>query len=242
MTNEEKNPSESDYYSLNLKRFIDWFLEYTEPMLSILTKNLPIKVAGEICAEARIEFEKMLPNLPYIGGDQNQGTKWILLSAAWVSFYRPLNKRGTSTEDIGRILYDAYVEDLAATPEEEYQKRGAARFSETYIAGFKSWTESDAKRFEKDFVITFVDGEGRDFDYGADYHFCPCADIFKEQGASKLAPYFCQVDFPEHKLMGTGLVRHKTLAQGDDICDFRFKKNREIRQDWSTEVPKFQSK
>lgn len=30
-------------------------------------------------------------------------------------------------------------------------------------------------------------------------------------------------------------------AQGDDLCDIRFKKGRPVRQDWSTEVPKFRS-
>ena len=242
MANSKNGPPGGDYYTTNHKRFMDWFLEFTERILPIITKATSVKLAGEICAEARVEFEIMLPSLPFIGGDQSEGTKWILLAAAWVSFSRPLSKTGKNTTEIGRILYDQYADQLSTVAEEEYQKRGLVRFSDATISGIKAWTESGEKRFEKDFVMTFVDGADQEFDYGLDYHFCPCNDFFQEQGAGELAPYFCQVDFPEHKLMGTGLVRHKTLAQGDEICDFRFKKGREIHQDWSTEIPKFQKK
>lgn len=84
-------------------------------------------------------------------------------------------------------------------------------------------------------------GNGSDFDYGYDYLHCPCCEYFKSHEAADLAVYFCLLDFPEHKLMGTGLTRTKTPAQGDDLCDFRFKKGRPLRQDWSTEVPKIKS-
>jgi hypothetical protein len=242
MANSENNQAGSDYYIISRKYYLDWFLEYTEQILPKLTKSMPIKKAGEICAEARIKFEKILPGLPYLGGDQNEATKWIVLAAGWVSFYHPLKARGPKVGEIGRVLYSNYVEQLAKTPESEFQQRGEKRFSESYLSGMKAWTERSEKLFEKDFVIKFVEGVDQEFDYGLDYHFCPCKELFKEQNAAELAPYFCQVDFPEHKLMGTGLVRKKTLAQGDDICDFRFKKGREVVQNWSTEVPKFQPK
>ena len=42
--------------------------------------------------------------------------------------------------------------------------------------------------------------------------------------------------------MGTGLRRQGTLAQGDALCDFRYKKGRAVVQDWQSEVPRFQGK
>ncbi len=42
--------------------------------------------------------------------------------------------------------------------------------------------------------------------------------------------------------MATGLVRTKTLAMGDGVCDFRFKKGRTITQDWASEVPRIKKK
>ena len=68
-------------------------------------------------------------------------------------------------------------------------------------------------------------------------HANECLDL--SQGAAEVAPYFCLNDFILSRAEGTGLSRAHTLAQGHDRCDFRYKKGREVTQDWDTETPKF---
>ena len=242
MAKEVNVQTETNYYQLNHDRFMEWFREQADQALAYLSKKMSIDAARKICADAREEFEKQLPNLPNIGGDQGIGTRWMLLAALWVSFFRPLKAKGTKVSDIGRTMYDLYEAQLEATPREEFLKIGAERFSEAYIAEMKTRSKTSTPLYEKDFVLTYVDGQGEDFDYGFDVQFCPCADYFKEQEAEELAPYFCLVDIPENKRMGTGLVRTKTLAKGDDLCNFRFKKGRKMLQDWDSEAAKFPQK
>ena len=43
-------------------------------------------------------------------------------------------------------------------------------------------------------------------------------------------------DFDRSRTYGTGLQRTKTIARGDGICNFRFKKDRPVVQNWSTEL------
>lgn len=57
----------------------------------------------------------------------------------------------------------------------------------------------------------------------------------------ELAPYLCLSDYVLSKAMNRGLVRYKTLAEGAEVCDFRFKKGQEtfvypLRDGWP---PKF---
>jgi len=54
---------------------------------------------------------------------------------------------------------------------------------------------------------------------------CGLVKWFREQGVPEIAPIACEGDFVWAEFMtGLKLVRTKTLAQGDDICDFRYVK------------------
>jgi len=48
--------------------------------------------------------------------------------------------------------------------------------------------------------------------------------FLSKQRASELAPYICTADIIYSDLFGWGLTRTKTIAEGFEKCDFRFKK------------------
>jgi len=54
---------------------------------------------------------------------------------------------------------------------------------------------------------------------------CGLADWFRDQGVPEIAPIACEGDFIVAEfLTGLELKRTKTIAGGDDICDFRYVK------------------
>ena len=56
-----------------------------------------------------------------------------------------------------------------------------------------------------------------------DVTLCPLADYFKDQGMPEITPYAaCNLDFCTADAFGITLTRTKTIAQGDDHCDFRW--------------------
>jgi hypothetical protein len=55
-------------------------------------------------------------------------------------------------------------------------------------------------------------------------------------GWCELAPYACFQDYPLSRLDGRGLERTKTLAWGDDVCDFRFNKGRRCTRSWASDI------
>jgi len=227
-----------DYYVSNSEKFMAQFEKTLIAAQSYLKTKNGTGTAQSICKSARNEFSRLLPDLPYIGGDKHPGTKWILLSGHWIAFLRPMKAKGFTTQLAAQMMYDLYVNYLDTLPEEKMIKKGRYMFTPDYMDIMKNWAQK-SKGQQVDWVADFIPGDGKSFDYGIDYHFCPCFDYFKAQGAADMAPYFCLVDFPEHKLMDTGLVRTKTLAQGDEICNFRYKKDRAVTQDWSTEIVNF---
>ncbi len=230
--------SGQNYYQLNGEKFMVSFEKTLTAAMAYLTAKYDNATAREICKTARNEFKQLLPGLTDIGGDRHPGTKWMLLAGHWVAFMRPMREKGYSVESAARMLYDLYQEDLNMIPKKEMIARGQYMFTEKYITAMKNWSDRSKEQCI-DWVADFIPGDGNSFDFGIDYHYCPCLAYFSSKDAKEIAPYFCLVDFPEHRLMGTGLMRTQTLAQGNDVCDFRYKKGRQVTQDWSTEVQKF---
>lgn len=80
-------------------------------------------------------------------------------------------------------------------------------------------------------VFDFVEGERAEggFEYGVDYRRCAIRELAIAQGAAEFAPYICLADVSGSDLLGWGLARTETLAQGGSRCDFRFHRGGETR-------------
>lgn len=204
-----------------------------------LSDKYDTATADKVCNVARGEYDKLIALLPDIGGEAHPGFKWLTLAALWVAFLRPLNALAHGVEETARVFYDAFVAELEKRPREELIRQGEWLFTQQYADMMQIWSAHTKTQSTGDWVVDFVPEQADRFDHGLDFHYCPCLEFFKSQGAESLAPFFCLLDFPENRLMESGLKRTKTLAQGDDHCDFRYKRGRPVTQDWSTEVPKF---
>lgn len=52
------------------------------------------------------------------------------------------------------------------------------------------------------------------------FRFCPIADFCKTNGYEEIAPVLCNIDYATFSMCHGRLIRAKTLAKGDDLCDF----------------------
>ena len=122
---------------------------------------------------------------------------------------------------------------------------GKSRLISSYIMGiyFIAMNRSTGKDAEENFEIfrdglcasklfrkavgnaeSYLDilpGNG-EYDLGYDYHQCGICKICSDEGCPELAKYLCRMDFVLADIMGMKLVRTGTIAEGADICDFRY--------------------
>ena len=63
------------------------------------------ELADVIVKQTLERFAALLPQLPYIGGDENRLTENLYLSAAMLAFYRALKEHGKPVEEVARIIY-----------------------------------------------------------------------------------------------------------------------------------------
>jgi hypothetical protein len=229
-----------NFYHSNLDGFVAAFDKTRIAVVDYISKQSTSEAGKDIGNEAAFVFEKILPELPYVGGDDHPGTRFVVNAGQWIAFYKSMKKRGYAALEVGQMLYLIYEDTLKEVPPDELEKQKTLTYSAEYISLMKQWAESTSP-YECDWKVDFIEGDGIEFNYGLDYRACPCFELFKAQNAEQLAPFFCLLDFPEAKQLNSGFFRTKTLAQGDDICNFRFKKGKKIVQNWDTEVEKIKT-
>jgi hypothetical protein len=119
---------------------------------------------------------------------------------------------------------------------------GSIKYRKRYIEKLKKAAAISQKRkYPGDWVCTFVEGDSETFDYGLDITECGIYKFYHARGVDELTPYMCLSDYVVSNAFDRGLVRYKTLAEGAEVCDFRYKKGREtfvfpLRDGWP---PKF---
>jgi membrane protease YdiL (CAAX protease family) len=174
--------------------------------------------------EARQEYGELIPRIPYIG-DNSLLLIFYFPVTRYLAVYRALQNQGRTLEDAGRLIYLIATEETRAIP---YVGRRVME-----VLWFSRWlrnlakkkaVKSQQRRYPGSFVMSYVEGDGREFDYGIDYTECANCKFLQAENAFELAPYVCVTDKPISELMGWGLTRPKTIADGFPICDFRFKK------------------
>ena len=231
------------YYAENKAKFLADFKGVCAGAEKWMAARVSEPVAKAAGNDALRRFEILLPGLPDLGGASNRNQPFITMAGWLTALYQAMREKGMAAKDSGRLLYDLCAADWTAIPPQKAQAMGAALFSTASQAALKEWAELSQKRLiPGDWVGKFIPGDGKNFDLGYDYAECGAVKYFKAQGVAEVAPYYCLNDFLASRAQGTGLARQHTLAQGDAVCDFRYKQGRAVTQDWNTEAPRFDGK
>jgi len=213
---------------------LDDHFEGTE---KVLVTRFGLGKAGGLMEEVRQEYEALRPEMPYIGGEDNMFTEWLTYGVYYLAVYRVLTAEGQCVEEVGKVIFDAF-QAMADYPQWLLRLIGRLRYNERYVRELREATaRTQERRYPGDWVATFVDGDGETFDYGIDITECGICKFYRAQAAEELAPYLCLSDYVVSEAFERGLVRYRTLAEGSDVCDFRFGKGREtfvnpLRDGW----------
>lgn len=207
-----------------------------------IVESYDAELADAVVDETFERFTALLPQIPYIGGDTNRLTENLYLTAAMLAFYEALKSRGKPIEaaEIASIIYRGTVWMYSSFPfNAMLWWEGRKTFGRRNLEKLRrEAAASQARQYPADWVYSFVEGDGKTFDFGVDYTECGIVKYLTEQGARELAPCLCWLDYPMCAAMRVGLIRTETIAQGSEKCNFRFCR----RQGRAEIVPDFMKK
>jgi len=225
-----------DFYIRKKKKFMRSFDERLTVVNEELLKKFDNKKSEELMSQMRAEFEKILPDIPYIGGQKNPTTLVLVKCMSDLAIFRTLEKIGFSFREIGEFHYN-YVIAVHNLRKETLKKAGKDPsqypFDPVYMNYQKKLTkETQLKLYPDDFVIDFVEGDGENFEWGWDITECGVQKAYKKLGGEKYLPFICLGDHYEAEGLSFGFSRDQTLGFGAPLCTHRFVKNYKPPSAW----------
>lgn len=218
----------NDYYLQRKKRLVSDFEKMLVFVKKVLLAQDGATFAKYACDKMRLEFNDLLPHIPYIGGDNCELTRPLVASVNMLAVYLALKKLNLDLQIIGAITLDAAKLQINSTSLQKKIKNSLKwRFLFSKygkLAMEKAAAKSQLKAYPDGFVYKYVEGDGKNFDFGWDFTECAVCKFFHQYAADEFTPYVCQVDFLISDAVKSGLKRTSTLAEGAPLCDFRFKK------------------
>ena len=212
------------YYTSKKSKLLKEFDKNIKQVRRVFVTRYGEGLTQAFMREARQEYEAIIPDLPYLGG-KRPFTQFIISTGWFLAMYRTLKKHGRTVEEAGSLVYEVSEAFLKAYPGYLRRLVGYMNFSPRYLKKLRERAaESQKPLYPMDYVFTFIEGDGKTFDYGVDYSACAGCQFLEAQEAPELAPYLCAIDEIYSNQLGWGLVRTMTIAEGYEKCDFRFKK------------------
>ena len=236
-----------DFYVKKKSKFLRSFDERLTLVDEELRKKFDDKKAEELINQMKVEFEKILPDIPYIGGQKSPLTLVLVKCMSDLAIFRTLDKVGFLFREIGEFHHN-YVIAAHNLRKEVLEKAGKDPseypFDPVYMDYQKKLTEeTQLNLYPDDWVMDFVEGDGESFEWGWDITECGVQKAFKKLGDEKYLPFICLGDFYEAEGLGFGFSRTQALGFGAPLCTHRFVKNYKTPRSWPPDdLEEFNSK
>lgn len=208
-----------------VRRFAKTFRGRGDPLVEWYGERQARVMREEMLAE----YERLLPEVPYIGGRRTMFSEFLFGAARALAIYRVIVRHGGSLEDAGEMMHRR---NRAATTRLPRWVRHRIVLPLLVRRMTTAARRSQQRRYPGDWVCETVDGDGQSFDFGMDVTECGDVKFLRAQGAEELCPYICDLDYVLFESLGAGLTRTKTLAWGCDRCDFRVTKSGHTTAVW----------
>jgi len=222
-----------DYYEERLPELMKEYAAHEEQLARVLASHLDPSRIGDLLRGVRDAVEALIPELPYIGGDANPTTQFLVASAYSLPLFVSLEREGMCMREMAEISYRVNESVLQLTPPEKRRQLGEFYFTAQMTDLLKKASETSRSRiFPEDWVYEFLEGDGRNFDYGYDVTECGIMKFYKRHKAERFVSILCLMDYASYGSLGVGFRRTRRLAIGDPLCDFRFKKESTTRRGW----------
>ncbi|MBN2439938.1 MAG: L-2-amino-thiazoline-4-carboxylic acid hydrolase [Spirochaetales bacterium] len=140
----------------------------------------------------RENFEKALPRIPYIGGDQNSMTPTLILGAIVIPLLKELLQKGIKTRVIGEFFHNFVLFQIRAIPKflgKIYGRYYLSTLKQNYFKKMCKWSQENPFSFS--WSAEFIPCIKKEFHYGLKFTQCGWVEMFKDHGMEALMPYMC---------------------------------------------------
>ena len=230
----------NNYYVSRKSKLLKSFDKTANLVRDSVVSRYGADFSNTVLREARQEFEALIPGIPYAGSDSPPALRLFPVWAAMeLAVYKAMKKHGKSAAEAWELCHEAIKIRVERVPKLVRRIAKFYLFSNFIKKRARKVTEKSQKQPFGDWAFKYVEGDGKNFDWGVDYTGCSIYIFMCEQGGEEFAPFVCMSDITLSDALEWGLIRTQTIADGYETCDFRFKKGSKTRI--SSKTPEVQA-
>ena len=168
----------------------------------------------KVIKDIKKEYKAMILRTPGLSKDNNMAGN--LKGAAY--FFAIAKKMPNMTPELmDKIVNDCMYSPLMVKMKAKGKEKGAL-FTEKYQDKmYKDSLRSQKSNDEMDWKYTFEKGHD---EYRYNITKCGVCRLAERENLLDYLPCMCHMDYPKYDVQGADLDRTKTLADGDDCCNF----------------------
>lgn len=167
----------------------------------------------KICKFIKKEYKDMVLRTPGIGGNSNENN---LIGACY--FFAVAKVFPHMTPDLmDDIIYQSITSDFMVKLHRRKKKKATVFSKKVQRKKLEEAEKSHRSIYEMDWEFTYQPGKD---EFYITYTKCGICKLAEREHMEIFLPCLCKMDFPKYELIGGKLIRTKTLALGDDCCNF----------------------
>lgn len=178
-------------------------------------EHLPERLAGfpELKRRVDVEFRAMVERTPGIGGASLEAD---LVGACW--FFALAKSDPDMTPGLMDAIIDAGIKSPFMQRAHAGKRRRGTLFSDkVQDKKAREATASQVSDYEMGWRFTYEKGAG---EFRCTYTRCGICTLARRENVERFLPCMCRMDYGTYEMVGAELFRTKTLAAGDECCDF----------------------
>ncbi len=158
-----------------------------------------------------------------LGGRANMMADNMTLCYAVCALYEAVDRR------LSRAEFDRLVEDVMRGPfrmmglldmNRLYRKRRLMGLLHACVARYARKAERHRGNAWGNTWRLAANPDGHELGFAMTLYSCPLCDFARKRGYMDILPWMCETDHRVAAAMHARLIRHNTLATGDDRCDY----------------------
>ena len=197
-------------YGLNAKVYA-W--AFQKMLKDYYKKNFPETNMDELYKAIKKEYRAMIERTPGIGGNSNEAN----LIGACYFFAMGKVIPGMTPELLDDIIDKSIKSDFMVKLHSGKKKKGILFSEKSHNAQLKEAEKSKSSTYEMDWKFKYEPGVD---EFYLTYTQCGICRLAKLEHVEKFLPCMCKMDYAKFEMIGGKLERTKTLAAGDECCNF----------------------
>lgn len=219
------------FYEKKLKGILKSFEKNFKRARGHLVRRFDEATADRIHDDTVEQIRLFVPELPDVGGKDNQFIQVVLLNAWFIPFFRASREHGMSAQEYIRMIAEVLHAGFSRCPRFIRHAGGMMVQSGLFVRRMKKRAAiSQQRRYPKDWVYLATSSDDNpDVLLRVEYSQCTACLMMQEFDAVELMQYCNVADFMMAKALGFGFENPDVLGRGAGTCVGLFRRDSTCR-------------